>query len=137
MLLNQLSLKYDIDKWMAVWFGDQQSRTRFFMVSWYILWNSNKSWGKEYVLQINLDLPVYFWFSGSSFVHECGSRSCDPKSTPHTRSAAVNSNSAVIVGMILSPARYCMHIQCLCMNYRYNKFANFFKNKKRLQEIMK
>lgn len=72
----------------------------FFMVSWYILWNSNKSWGKEYVLQINLDL--YFWFSGSSFVHESGSRSCDPKSTPHTRSAAVNSNSAVIVGMILS-----------------------------------
>lgn len=28
----------------------------FFMVSWYILWNSNKPWGKEYVLQINLDL---------------------------------------------------------------------------------
>lgn len=37
---------------------------------------------------------------GSSFVHESGSRSCDPKSTPHTRSAAVNSNSAVIVAIV-------------------------------------
>lgn len=61
-------------------------------------------------------------------MHESGSRSCDPKSTPHTRSAAVNSNSAVIVGMILFPARFCMHVQCLYMNY--DQLANLIKNKR-------
>ncbi|XP_022321107.2 mutS protein homolog 4-like isoform X2 [Crassostrea virginica] len=37
---------------------------------------------------------------GSSATYVPGSRSCDPRSTPHTRSAAGNLNSAVVVAMV-------------------------------------